>query len=126
MNDSGRFLTKILSYFKCSSNNIILVHDDLTLPTAGLKISKNRGAGGHNGVASVISFLGNSIIRFRIGIGKNTNASKKLSDFVLSEFSDTEYHLFESNKTTFFNALFSLFENGLESTMNRFNKAQSI
>ena len=70
MNESGRYLLSILNYFRCPLANVILIHDELTLPLGELKISKNRGPGGHNGVSSVISALGSSLTRFRIGIGK--------------------------------------------------------
>ena len=122
MNESGRYLTSLLSFFNCSSENVILIHDELTLPLGNLKISKNKGPGGHNGVASVISSIGNSLIRFRLGIGSKPFDQMKLSDFVLSKFSKPELSLLEDQKDSFLNAIFSIFENGLSSTMNFINQ----
>ena len=122
MNESGRYLSNLLSFFNCSSENVILIHDELTLPLGKLKISKNKGAGGHNGVASVISGIGNSLIRFRLGIGSKPFDQMKLSDFVLSKFSKPELSLLEDKKDSFLKAIFSIFENGLSSTMNFINQ----
>ena len=122
MNESGRYLSNLLSFFNCSSENVILIHDELTLPLGNLKISKNKGAGGHNGVASVISGIGNSLIRFRLGIGSKPFDQMKLSDFVLSKFSKPELSLLEDKKDSFLKAIFSIFENGLSSTMNFINQ----
>ena len=41
MNESGKYLSKILSYFRCPPENVVLVHDELTLPFGELKISQN-------------------------------------------------------------------------------------
>ena len=101
MNESGRYLSSLLSYINCPSQNVILVHDDLTMPLADLKISLNKGTGGHNGVANVISNIGKSFIRFRIGIGSKLFPEMKLSDFVLSKMSDTELKSLESKKEFF-------------------------
>lgn len=124
MNESGRYLLSILNYFQCPLANVILIHDELTLPLGELKISKNRGAGGHNGVISVISALGSSFTRFRIGIGKKSFPQMKLSDFVLSKLTSEECTLLEQEEDNFNNALFSIFDNGVDATMNLINQTR--
>ena len=69
MNESGEFLSPLLSYFDCSADNAIVVHDEIAFPLGEVKISRNKGAGGHNGVKSVISSIGSGFVRFRLGIG---------------------------------------------------------
>lgn len=122
MNESGRYLSSILNYFRCSTTNMILVHDELTLPFGEVKISKNRGAGGHNGVTSVMSSIGNSFIRFRIGIGSKPFPQMNLSDFVLSKLSSEELTLLEGRRDNICDALFSILDNGLDATMNLINQ----
>ncbi len=124
MNESGRFLLSILNYFRCSSSNVILIHDELTLPFGELKISTNRGAGGHNGVSSVINALGDSLTRFRIGIGKKSFPQMKLSDFVLSKLTSEECSLLEGKKDNLNDALLHIFENGVDATMNLINQTR--
>ena len=122
MNESGRYLSSILNYFSCSTTNLILVHDELTLPFGEVKISKNRGAGGHNGVTSVMSSIGNSFIRFRLGIGSKPFPQMNLSDFVLSKLSSEELTLLEGRRDNICDALFSILDNGLDATMNLINQ----
>lgn len=124
MNESGRYLSSILNYFRCSPENVIVLHDDLTLPFGEIKISKNRGAGGHNGVNSVISSLGNSFARFRLGIGSKPFPQMKLSDFVLSKLSAEECLFLENKKDNFYDALFGILDNGIDATMNLINQTK--
>lgn len=124
MNESGKYLSKMLSYFRCSPTNVVVVHDELTLPLGELKISHNRGAGGHNGVASVISFIGNSFMRFRLGIGSKPHPQMKLSDFVLSRLSLEESNYLDSKKENLIDALYGLIDNGLDATMNLINQTK--
>ena len=124
MNESGNYLSSLLSYFSCSTKDVILVHDELTLPFGDLKISNKRGSGGHNGVESVISHIGNTFIRFRIGIGAKPFPQMKLSEFVLSKLSQSERTLIETHKDRFIKAFFSIFDNGLSATMNFINQTQ--
>lgn len=124
MNESGKYLFSLLSYFNCSTKNVILVHDELTLPFGDLKISNKRGSGGHNGVENVISHIGNTFIRFRIGIGAKPFSQMKLSEFVLSKISQSERTLIETQKDRFIKAFFSIFDNGLSATMNSINQTQ--
>ena len=64
MNESGKFLIPLLSYFECEPSRSIIVHDELAFPLGNVKISRNKGAGGHNGVKSIISSIGSSFVRF--------------------------------------------------------------
>ena len=124
MNESGRYLSAILNYFRFSPENVIVVHDELTLPFGEIKISKNKGPGGHNGVSSVISSLGNSFVRFRLGIGNKPFPQMNLADFVLSKLSSEECLYLESKKDTFYNALFDILDNGIDATMNLINQTK--
>lgn len=122
MNESGCYLANILNYFRCSPTNMILAHDELTLPFGEIKISKNRGAGGHNGVTSVMSTLGNTFIRFRLGIGSKTHPQMNLADFVLSKLSSEELTILEDRRDNICDALFSILDNGLDTAMNLINQ----
>jgi PTH1 family peptidyl-tRNA hydrolase len=119
MNNSGKTAKKIKSINKTST--FIILHDDVDLPVGKIKIVKERGSAGHKGVESVIKAIGNKgLIRIRIGIGgpKNTEAMK----VVLKNFSEKDEK--EKNKSikNTVKALQSFIENGLEKTMNEFNK----
>ncbi len=90
MNQSGFPLQKIAAYFKINTSDIIVVHDDLDLEFGKIKIVKNRGHGGHNGIKSIIQALGTKdFIRVRIGIGR-PHGSREVIDHVLSSFQNNE------------------------------------
>ncbi len=97
MNNSG---TAVMKYLKehGTLETLVVVHDDIDLPFGDVRIGFDRGAGGHNGVRSIID-AGNSkaFIRIRVGIaqkgffgGIKRPAGEKLSDFVLGNFKSGE------------------------------------
>lgn len=88
MNDSGKAVAAIMNFYKISPDNLIVIHDDLDFPLGTHKIQKNRSAAGHNGVASIIEYLGTqNFYRIRLGI---TGATKEnfadMADYVLAPF----------------------------------------
>lgn len=88
MNASGKSVKALKQYFKLPVNKIIVAHDDLDLPFGSHKLSKNRGAGGHKGIESIISNLkSKDFKRLRLGIGPQKG---KAEDFVLKKFSADE------------------------------------
>lgn len=71
MNNSGDAVYKILSFYKITSEDLVVIHDDIDLEFGTLRESKNRGSAGHNGVQSIIDKIKTkNFTRFRIGIGK--------------------------------------------------------
>ncbi len=90
MNRSGFPLRKIAAYFKINTSDIIVVHDDLDLDFGKIKIVKNRGHGGHNGIKSIIEAFGTKdFIRVRVGIGR-PHGGKEVIAHVLSSFENDE------------------------------------
>jgi PTH1 family peptidyl-tRNA hydrolase len=75
---------------KISTDRIIVFHDDLDLAPGTLRLSQNRGAGGHNGVRSLIAALGDkNFFRLRLGIGRPPDGIAT-EDYVLGNFSAAE------------------------------------
>ena len=88
MNLSGEALSKAAHFYKVPSNDIIVIHDDLDLKLAKVKMKIAGGSGGHNGIKSIDQHLGLDYYRIRIGIGKSLH--QEVSNFVLSKFSKEE------------------------------------
>ena len=122
MNESGRFLKSLLAHSNCPSESVILVHDDITLPIGGMKVSKSKGHGGHNGVRSVMHAFGTSLVRLRLGVGPNPNALNSLASYVLSAFNSDELEKLNDRKDYFITALLKIVDEGVDSAMNLFNK----
>ena len=122
MNESGKFLQKLLFDVNCSSDSSILIHDDVAISLGELKISKTKSAGGHNGVMSVIGAIGSSIIRLRIGIGGKPRCFQTMSEFVLSTFGPPERALLAERKAHFLSALLKIVDEGVDCAMNHYNQ----
>lgn len=121
MNCSGSAVRAIADFYQVDSNKIIVIHDDLDLPLGRTKIMVNRGAGGHNGIRSLIEHLGgNDFVRVRVGIGRPDNADK-VSDFVLSRFGQEEASLVREELLRIETGLRLVMEEGLSVAMNRIN-----
>jgi PTH1 family peptidyl-tRNA hydrolase len=122
MNDSGRPLQQLASFYKVPVTDIAVVYDDLTLPVGTCKVSVSGSAGGHNGVASVLSHLGNGFARYRLGIGPKQPAEMDLKDFVLGSFSLEHRTLLEQKLDPLVAGLVLLLEEGTERAMNQLNR----
>ena len=88
MNNSGIPLLKLVSFYKISSQEIIVVHDDVDLIFGKIKIKQDGGNGGHNGLKSIDKNVDNNYWRLRIGIGRPVIGN--LADYVLSKFANNE------------------------------------
>lgn len=84
MNLSGEAILKVVKYYQIPLEDILVIHDDLDLPTGKIRIRTNGSGGGHNGIKSIILHLKSpEFCRIRIGIDKNDN----VIDYVLGDFS---------------------------------------
>ncbi|MBU1127096.1 MAG: aminoacyl-tRNA hydrolase [Patescibacteria group bacterium] len=93
MNNSGFSVAKAAGYFKIKESDILVVHDDIDLPVASLRISLSRGSAGHKGVESVIDQLGSKdFVRLRMGIGRPDDDSL-VEDYVLEKINLSEKDL---------------------------------
>jgi PTH1 family peptidyl-tRNA hydrolase len=70
MNNSGQAVRELLGFYKEPLSNLLVVHDDMDLPAGRLKAVNGGGAGGHNGVISIVSELDDAFDRLRVGIGR--------------------------------------------------------
>ncbi len=85
MNHSGRSVSAIAAYFNIEPGQILVVYDELDLPTGVVRLKKGGGHGGHNGLRDIVSAIGSKeVLRLRLGIGHPGN-SKQVVDFVLQE-----------------------------------------
>jgi PTH1 family peptidyl-tRNA hydrolase len=90
MNNSGESVSAALTFFKLTTGNLIVIHDDLELPFGTIQLRKGGGTGGHNGLRSIIKHCGNSdFYRLRLGISRPP-AGFDVSSWVLSRFSPEE------------------------------------
>ena len=86
MNNSGKALKPALKKYNLNIKDVLIIHDDLDLPSGTCKLKKYGGDGGHNGLKSIIeNFGGNKdFLRMRIGIG-HPGDSKKVNNYVVKK-----------------------------------------
>lgn len=90
MNESGGPVGNLLSYFKVDAEDLLVVHDDIDLPFARLRLHVGRGSGGHNGIRSIEARLGtNEFARLKIGVGRPPGRMDP-ADYVLARFGPGE------------------------------------
>ena len=101
-------------------SEILVIYDDIDLPVGRMRLRKNGGSAGHNGMKSIIEALGTeNFPRLRIGIG--TDGSKRDPDYVLGRFSGEERETYEALLDKAVEALELLQRRGIEEAMCRFN-----
>jgi len=88
MNLSGESLLAVSRYYK--PNRIIVVHDELDIELGRIKIKHGGSSGGHNGLKSIDSLIGNDYDRVRIGISRPP-AGRDVIKHVLSDFAKEEW-----------------------------------
>ena len=93
MNNSGECVENIIKYYKIDIEDILIIHDDLDLPVAKVRIREHGSSGGQKGMQSIIDHLKtNEIKRIRIGIDKCGDTI----DYVLSKFPKDEKEMITS------------------------------
>ena len=92
MNLSGQSVKAVKDYYKV--DRVIVIHDDLDLVFGSIRFKHGGGSGGHNGLKSIDSYIGNGYDRIRLGIGKPKN-KEDVVKYVLSDFSQTQKECLE-------------------------------
>lgn len=99
MNLSGEVVKDFVNYYKIDIDNILIISDDLDMPTGKIKLKANGSSGGHNGLKNIELHLATSgYKRLKIGIANNKSTDTK--DYVLGKFNKDELEIIEnaSNK----------------------------
>jgi len=122
MNASGFAVSRAGAFWKIPPARTVVVHDDMDIDFGRLKLAEAGGAGGHNGLRSIIAETGTeSFCRVRFGIGRPPPAWEG-ADYVLADFSQEERRALPNLLEEAASATRAVVEDGLVAAMNRFNK----
>jgi PTH1 family peptidyl-tRNA hydrolase len=125
MNQSGESVSRLVKKFKVGLDGLIVIHDDLDLPLAKIRISHGSSSGGHKGINSIIQELGSrDFIRIRIGIGRPDKAEaseEEIIAYVLSDFTPEQRKAISPVIPRVTEAILCLLTEGLTTAMNKFN-----
>ncbi|HEY1942949.1 MAG TPA: aminoacyl-tRNA hydrolase [Roseiarcus sp.] len=89
MNESGRSVGEAMRYYKLDLGAIVVLHDELDLAPAKVRVKVGGGAAGHNGLRSITAHIGNDYKRVRLGIG-HPGDKALVHNFVLGDFAKSE------------------------------------
>jgi PTH1 family peptidyl-tRNA hydrolase len=124
MNKSGEPLRALMDFYKIGLENLIVIHDDIDQSFGAIKIQKNRGAGGHNGLKSINEQLGSmDYLRLKLGVGRPTIPQMDVASYVLQNFADEEKAQISPFLNVASDALESLLFEGYEKAATKFNRA---
>lgn len=97
MNESGKAVREIVNFYKLDYENMLVLHDDVSLDTGKLKPAFKSGAGGQHGIEDIIQRLSNrqDFHRLKIGVGPDPGGDRR-ADYVLSRFPQDQEELIET------------------------------
>jgi PTH1 family peptidyl-tRNA hydrolase len=127
MNKSGFAIQRAAQFHDVSPEEILVIHDELDLPPARLRLKSGGGHGGNNGLRSIVDQLGTKdFLRIRIGIGKpqktNGDAGEGSgANYVLSKFPADQQRDIDEAIGKAADAAEAILANGMTSAMNDFN-----
>jgi len=125
MNLSGQAVTALAGFYKIEPADVFIVTDDVALPLGKLRARREGGAGGHNGLKSIIQHLGTRAFpRMRVGVGRGANG-RDLSDHVLGRFEAAERDTVSAAVLRAADATEVFISDGIERVMNAFNAAEA-
>lgn len=123
MNLSGNAVRAAVDYYHIEPEDILIIHDDMDLPTGSVRIRRSGSAGGQKGMKHIISCLGtDAIARIRIGVGHSQTGNHDIvPDWVLSPVSKAEREDFETAVDTAAKAARAWVKEPMDRVMNQYN-----
>lgn len=121
MNQSGNAVISLLSRYKVSKSQLLIILDDMELPVGGIRLRRDGGSGGHNGLRSIIDSLGTQeFARLRIGIGRPGPGNDEI-EHVLGKLQNGELQAIDVALQRATEAINCLISKGIDAAMNQFN-----
>ena len=121
MNLSGEVVIKFIKYFKIDIKDVLIIHDDLDLPTGKIRLRESGSSGGHNGIKNITEHLNTeNFKRLKIGISNNKDIDTK--DYVLGKFSSEEKEILDNLKEEVANIQRDFITLDFDRLMNKYNK----
>ena len=121
VNDSGLAVRPLVRRFGVEAEQLIVVHDELDLPVAALKLKEGGGVAGHNGLRSIVAHLHtNNFKRVRIGVGKPVTKERG-ADHVLTRLGKRDRAAVDVTIEQAADAVEAIITEGMPAAMNRFH-----
>ena len=126
MNESGQSVINTINWFGLNHSQILILFDDMDLPLGHIRVKSKGRSGGHNGLKSIIKYLGtNEFYRIKIGIGhpslNQEERKAKTISHVLGNFSINEQKIVGDVLDEIINGLILIEEEGIKIGTTRLN-----
>ena len=111
---------------RVTTEELLVVVDDIYLPTGRLRLRRQGGDGGHNGLRSMLDALGDEgFARLRIGVG-TPPPNQDMKEWVLTDFTAEEEPVVEEAIRGAVAILDAVLSDGVDVAMNRFNRTEKV
>lgn len=125
VNNSGLAAKEIFKNYDIDVQDFLVVCDDLNITKGEIKLKKNGGDGGHNGLYSLIYHLNsNNFPRLRFGIGNDFDKGR-MADYVLSEINFDDFELIRKNIDLSIVLLQEFISGGVNSMLNYYSTSKN-
>lgn len=122
MNLSGTAVSQAMRFYRIPLSNVIVISDDVSMPTGKLRVRRQGSSGGHNGLKDIIAKCGGEgFPRIKIGVGPPPSEYQELADWVLSKLSGEDLKLITEASSKAVKALEMIVTKGIDSAMAEFN-----
>ena len=122
MNLSGEAVSALMNYYRVAHERLLVVMDDADLPFGEIRMRAEGSSGGHHGLESIEAHLGTrQYARLRIGIGRDANAVREISGYVLGPFRAADGELLEKVLTRACDQVECWLDEGIAKAMSRYN-----
>lgn len=121
MNLSGRSVQAVLHWFKIDPSDMLVAHDDVSLPLGIIRFQRGGGAGGQHGVESILGCIpGKQFDRLKIGVGPDPGGARR-ADYVLSSPPPEDLQLYADVIARAAQGVDEWIRNGVTTAMNKYN-----
>ena len=122
MNNSGEAIKAAADFYKIPPEKIIVIYDDISLPTGTLRIRRKGSAGGHNGIKSIIWQLNSDEFpRLKLGVGERADPDEDLKDHVLGKFSKADLDTMRKTMERAVEAIPLILNGDIDGAMSQYN-----
>ncbi len=123
MNNSGKAVKEAADFYKIPPENILVMHDDISLDVGVMRIRRKGSDGGQKGMRSIIEHFGaDTFPRIKIGVGKKPHPEMDLADWVLSNFADNEKQTLFDLFANINNAAKLIVDGKIDEAMNKYSR----
>ena len=120
MNSSGDAVGPLANFYKIPPENIFVVYDEMDIPLGTIRLREKGGAGGHNGMKSIIQHIGQEFPRMRLGVGRPPGRMDPPA-YLLQDFSNDQLPTVSDMIDEAIRAIETYLQEGIQMAMSRHN-----